>query len=157
MEECMDRLIVAVLAGACAMATASTLGGQTTHFANETEWQRQVELQLGEDNAEARELGLMRTHRPFYGQLRDGHYMTVDVDLQANTHYYFFGVCDADCSDLDLRLFDDHDLEVDHDTDPDDTPMVEVTPRYTARFHLRIIMSSCADDPCWVGVGVYGR
>jgi hypothetical protein len=154
----MDRSILAAVTGTCMILSASAVSAQTTRnarFTSVDDWRTQVEILLAEHDAQARSLGLERRFQPFYDQLRDGHYKTIDFDLQAGTHYYFVGVCDVDCADLDLRLIDDQGNERDADTRPDDTPVVQVTPRYSARFHLRVIMADCGADPCWWGVGAY--
>jgi hypothetical protein len=153
----MDRAILAAVTSMCMLATASVGMAQNARFASAGDWQAQVEILLGRQDAAAAALGLHRRFQPFYDQLRDGHYKTIDFDLRAGTHYYFVGVCDADCADLDLRLTDDQGNEVDVDTDPNDTPVVQVTPLYSARFHLRVIMADCRAEPCWWGVGAYSN
>lgn len=152
----MDRSARTAIAWVCFLAVAPMAKAQA-RYASSNEWLQQVEVLLAANDREVRDMGFALTHRPFYDRLRDGHYMTIDVDLDEGTHYAFLGVCDDDCSDLDFRLYDENWKEVAHDTDPDDTPVVQVTPIRSARFHLRVIMASCDADPCWWGVGVYGR
>jgi hypothetical protein len=152
----MKRSVVAVMAGVCLLMTASVSKAQSARFATDDEWQEEVRVLLAADDMWARDLGLRPAFRPYLGELNDGHYMTVDYDLTAGQRYYFVGVCDADCSDIDFRLVNDYGREVGRDLQPNDTPIVTVTPRESGRFHLRVIMASCSADPCRFGVATYG-
>ena len=67
------------------------------------------------------------------------------------------GACDNDCTDLDLKLFDENWNAIDSDTDDDSGPMVGVTPARTAVFHVRTIMVNCVDSPCAIGLGVFSN
>jgi hypothetical protein len=67
------------------------------------------------------------------------------------------GVCDNDCSDLDLVLYDADGDQVDSDVQTDDVPIVQVTPRETMRYRVKVLMPTCKTNPCWYGIGVYGK
>jgi hypothetical protein len=53
-----------------------------------------------------------------------------------------FGVCDVDCSDLDINLYDSTGSLVSSDTLTDDTPVV-VAP-YNGVYSVEVIMTSCS-------------
>ena len=76
---------------------------------------------------------------------------------KGGVNYVILGVCDNDCSDLDLRLFDPNGREVASDLLTDDNPVVNVTPRRTGTYTVRAIMTTCSSQPCRYGIGVYGR
>ena len=64
-------------------------------------------------------------------------------------------VCDQDCGDVDLRLFDPYGNEVDSDVGTDDWPIVSITPQFKGTYQVRVVMARCSDHPCYYGVGVF--
>lgn len=66
------------------------------------------------------------------------------------------GVCDADCGDLDLALYDENGNLVSEDETTDDVPAVTVEPRWTGPFTLRVDMYQCTEEPCVYGFTVVG-
>ena len=121
------------------------------------EWTQQVANLLNQAASTATSRGLRRTHTPYIGSLRTGAQSSHELQLNAGTSYALIGVCDNDCSDLDLRLFDPNGREVGSDLLTDDTPVVNVTPRRTGTYTVRAIMTACSSQPCRYGIGVYGR
>jgi hypothetical protein len=89
------------------------------------------------------------------GHLDRGASTWIRYQLDADVSYLFAGVCDEDCSDLDLRLYDETGTLVDADVESDDGPKVRVTPKHSATFRLRVTMARCTDSPCYFGVAVY--
>ena len=119
------------------------------------EWESQVRRQL-RAVALLLNLGdLTSTYNPYIGTLRDNTYTDVSYTLHAGVSYALIGVCDNDCPDLDLKLYDENGNLIDKDTAPDSTPVIRVTPRWTGAFYVRVIMSECEDNPCWYGVGEF--
>jgi hypothetical protein len=121
------------------------------------EWTRQVVNLLNQAASTATGSGMRRTHTPYIGSLRAGASTNHSVQLNGGTSYSLIGVCDNDCSDFDLRLFDPNGREVASDVLTDDTPVVSWTPRRTGTYTVRAIMTSCSSEPCRYGIGVYGR
>ncbi|HEX6748333.1 MAG TPA: hypothetical protein VF092_13640 [Longimicrobium sp.] len=121
------------------------------------QWEAQVTRLLGEAARIATQNGLRRTHQPYIGSLREGANASHTIQLNGGTRYQIIGVCDNDCSDFDLRLFDPSGRMVSEDVLTDDTPVVSVTPRRTGTYTVRAIMTTCSDEPCRYGIGVYGR
>jgi hypothetical protein len=124
---------------------------------NQDQWTAQVNRLLNEAARVATDRGMRRTHSPYIGSLREGATSGHTLQLNRGTSYSLIGVCDNDCSDLDLRLFDSSGREVAADVLTDDTPVVNVTPRRSGTYTVRAIMTSCSDEPCRYGIGVYGR
>ena len=118
-------------------------------------WTTQVRQQLVESAVAAGYNGMSFSHEPYTGSLVHGRSKTVDLKLNAGTTYLIAGACDNDCTDLDLKLFDENWNMIDSDIDDDDRPVVAVTPMRTAIFHVRSIMVSCMDSPCAIGLGVF--
>jgi hypothetical protein len=121
------------------------------------EWGRQVSNLLSQASQMATSRGMRPTHEPYIGTLRVRATETHRVQLTGGTSYSMIGVCDNDCSDLDLRLFDPAGREVASDVLSDDTPVVSVTPRRSGTYTVRAIMTACSSEPCRYGIGIYGR
>jgi hypothetical protein len=54
-------------------------------------------------------------------------------------------------------LYDADGDQVDSDVQTDDVPIVQVTPRETMRYRVKVLMPTCKTNPCWYGIGVYGK
>jgi hypothetical protein len=120
-------------------------------------WTAEVRNQLILSAAAAGYEGNTLTHDPFIGNLGNGGTDNVTLNLTQGVTYKIFGVCDEDCRDIDLELYDDNGQLVDSDTTNDDVPIVSVSPRWNARFTIRAIMPSCSNGPCRYGIGVFGK
>ena len=95
--------------------------------------------------------------QPASGGLQQGQTWDVPVDLYAGYDYRAIGVCDRDCDDLDLSLFDPSGALVNQDTSTDDHPTVSAQPTVTGRYNLRVQMYHCTVAPCYYAVALYGR
>lgn len=74
------------------------------------------------------------------------------VNLQAGTNYSFVGVCDADCSNIDLELLKGDTGEVvGSDLLDDDIPVVHYAATANGRYFVRLILRNCAQAPCYIG------
>jgi len=77
------------------------------------------------------------------------------LDVQPGVAYTAVGVCDADCTDVDLELLDGVTGQVlASDLLPDDYPVVNFTPPAAGRIFVRVILKNCAQSPCYVGARV---
>ncbi|MEC4984474.1 MAG: hypothetical protein SAJ37_18170 [Oscillatoria sp. PMC 1068.18] len=97
------------------------------------------------------------THNAFIDDLGDNGEDSLTVTLRSGVSYHIIGVCDQDCSDLDLRLYDDRGNLIDSDDEGDDLPVVSVTPRWTGQFKVEVDMYNCDANYCYYGVGAFGR
>lgn len=128
-----------------------------TRIAQTDQWTNQVRAQL---LGVALALGLdgyQMTHDPFIGDLGRGGEKDITVNVRAGVSYAIVGVCDNDCRDIDFELYDDNGNLMTSDTEYDDTPIVKFTPRWNARFTIRVIMVSCSNAPCRYGIGSFGK
>jgi hypothetical protein len=71
--------------------------------------------------------------------------------------YGIVGVCDNDCSDVDLFLLDNSGRVIARDIDYDDTPAIFYRPSRAATFTVRISMVRCSVNPCRFGIALYSR
>ena len=96
---------------------------------------------------------MLRT--PYIGKLSPNHYTVRNLLLNSRTPYSFVGVCDNDCRDLDLELYDENGNLIDKDVQNDDMPEVIVRPKSTGTFKLKVVMENCSESYCYYGVGVF--
>lgn len=122
-----------------------------------SEYEDQVELQLRlVENAMESE-GWDSTHDFFIDKLRQGNTELIEVELDRGWDYQIVSVCDSDCRDLDLAIYDARGRKVDVDTSDDDIPIVVVSPGSTQTYTLEVKMYHCGHNPCYYGIGVFGR
>jgi hypothetical protein len=91
------------------------------------------------------------------GSLAQGETMTYTVTLQKGASYMLMGVCDQDCMDLDLALYDGYGNLISADETEDDVPVVDVTVTTGGDFTLEVTMYHCSEAICYYGVGIYGQ
>ena len=86
------------------------------------------------------------------GSLRDGATERVTVRLASNVDNQLIGVCDTDCSDLDMILFDSNGRQVDSDVLEDDTPILGISPPRDGLYTIEVRMVDCDENPCRYGI-----
>lgn len=72
------------------------------------------------------------------------HYFSV---IKGKT-YKFAGVCDNDCSDVDIEVYNNKGELVAEDTEVDDIPLVSFVAEYTGRYRVEVTMADCSVEPC---------
>ena len=77
------------------------------------------------------------------------------ITLTKGVTYKIVAVCDNDCEDIDLCIWDENGNRIDCDESEDDYPVLEVTPRWTGEFSFRVTMYDCGNNPCYFGIGVF--
>ena len=120
-------------------------------------WEQQVRTLLQRASNTTASGGYVETHDAKMGSLREGQNTEWKIRLNAGTEYRIVGVCDHDCSDFDLKLFNVAGTTVSEDIETDDVPVLSITPPATREYTIRAIMATCSVSPCRYGVGVYGR
>lgn len=78
------------------------------------------------------------------------------VSLNAGRSYVILGVCDNDCTDVDLRLYGPDGSTVIQDLATDDHPTLNFTAPSTGNYRLEVIMATCRQSPCYYGVQLFG-
>ena len=79
------------------------------------------------------------------------------VYLSAGSTYQIVGVCDNDCTDVDLSLEDGQRTVMVSDLLEDDLPIVNFSPKTSATYWIRPTMVACSVNPCGYGIGVFVR
>ena len=91
------------------------------------------------------------------GSLEDGDGERVTVRIGSGANLILVGICDADCSDLGLTLYDpDGDL-VDSDVLTDDIPMITIEGGRSGSYTVAVQMAECTIDPCRYAIQTYTR
>ena len=90
------------------------------------------------------------------GSLDQGEDEEFELELEAGTQYLVMGVCDGDCSDMDLVLTDSDGDEVEADREMDDVPMLAIEGQ-SGTFVLSVQMATCSANPCYYGVRVFSK
>jgi len=145
----MSRAFLACLVGAALLAPTAARA--------QNQWERTVRTQVRQHSQFLTDRGYGMSGDVFQGKLdsHESEYLT--ITLHPGTSYSFLGVCDEDCSDIDLRLFDPDGNEVDSDVGTDDWPIVKVTPSMSGKYQVKVIMASCSSNPCYYGIGVFTK
>jgi hypothetical protein len=79
------------------------------------------------------------------------------VYLSAGSSYRIVGVCDNDCTDVDLSLEDSNRAVMASDVLNDDLPIVNFAPSTSATYWIRPTMAACNVNPCGYGIVVLVR
>jgi hypothetical protein len=125
--------------------------------AAQDEWTQQVRRLLQTVGNTFQSRGYSMTHNIFTGSLNQRAAEYVTVNLNIGTDYQIMGVCDTDCSDVDLELYAPGGSKIDSDVLDDDAPIVSVTPGKTGAYRVRVMMIKCTAEPCRYGIGVFGK
>lgn len=91
------------------------------------------------------------------GDLRAGQNEDFQLQLEGGKSYVIVGVCDGDCTDLDMALTTAAGADVASDFEDDDVPMVMVEVPSGATYNLKVQMAACSVEPCAFGVGVFAQ
>lgn len=75
--------------------------------------------------------------------------------LDGRTDYTIVGVCDEDCGDIDLTVFDDDGDMVDEDLLRDNFPIVHVSPSRDGAYTIDVDMYECDIEPCYFGIAIF--
>lgn len=113
--------------------------------------------QLQQAQAMAAQQGFQLVGQPYAGSLAQGQSWNVPAQLVAGYDYRVLGVCDRDCADLDLVLFDSAGRQVSQDTTTSSQPVVGVQPTYNDNFTIQVQMYNCSVAPCYYALALYGR
>ena len=123
----------------------------------EAQWQEQVNTQLRQMQAVLEERGYQRSGEVQTGATASGDTESISLTLRGGQEYVIVGVCDDDCSDLDLRLYDRGGNELAEDIELDAWPILEYAPSASGDFRVQVVMVTCSVSPCFYGVGLFAK
>jgi hypothetical protein len=113
--------------------------------------------QLQQAQAALAQQGFQMVGQPYSGGLQQGQTWDVPTQLYQGYDYRVLGVCDRDCADLDLVLFDANGQIVTQDTSTTSQPFIGVQPPYNGAFTVRVNMFNCSVAPCYYALALYAR
>lgn len=90
-------------------------------------------------------------------ELDQGNNHVFTFNFKKGYEYNILAVCDRDCSDIDLTIYDENGNFIAEDVNLNDTPWLQVTPYWTNNFQVRVDMVTCSQNPCYYGIGVFSR
>jgi|GEM_PF-1494631 len=119
-------------------------------------WTLQVRRQLIEIAEKLGDNGIELTSEPYIGSLNSGQRRTLTISLRKNKPYAIVGVCDNDCSDLDLDIYDENGNLISSDHKANSFPFIGLRPKWTGEFTVKVNMVSCSTEAdCRYGIGVF--
>ena len=139
-----------------AVSIAVLVASSTVSVANDKEFRKQIRQQLDFASELWEEQGY-----EYIDDLRDklaeDDHDTLSVELDRKTNYVLVGVCDTDCDDLDITVYDDDGDEVVTDDQSDDVPIVQFRAPYSGEYEIKVTMYDCGANVCYYGVALYGE
>ena len=157
-----DELIKGILEHGYATATpVQAAPAPAAPSSSGTEWmqqlQAQTELRSGAGYANMAGHGFTLLDVAGTDLLPPSGATTIPVNLPLGYDYAIMGVCDNDCSDLDLAVLKSG-VELSVDTSRDDWPVVQVVPTGTSSYEIKVSMYQCShSSACGYQLTVWQR
>ena len=129
----------------------------TTPASAQNRYQDQIRAQLQVAAQTVAEQGYVPAQEIVSGNLNQGARETMMVTLQGGGIYAIVGVCDEDCTDVDLRLDGPNGALLAEDIASDDTPVLEFVAPANGQYRLTVVMPGCSTAPCYWGVQLYQK
>jgi hypothetical protein len=142
------------------LATAIAFGGISmapVAYAQSGEVIRQLSNQLSQARSSYVPSNYRLVRGPDNDLLSAGDSDNYTVTLQGGRSYKLVGVCDNDCTDLDITLYDSDGDVVDRDMLDDDKPVVSVSGKSGGTYRMNVSMASCSTGVCYYSVAIYGN
>jgi hypothetical protein len=121
------------------------------------QYQQQVLARLSQAQQTFLSQGYQQIGQVSTGQLSQGQYQNIPLTLTSAGDFRIVGVCDDDCGDLDLGLYDQGANLVSQDNLPDATPIISVQLQAPQQFTVQVVMHGCRNAPCLFALALYGR
>jgi hypothetical protein len=120
-------------------------------------WQQTLATQLQQANAVLGQQGYQQVGQPYSNRMATGQTQDLPTEMSVGYEYQIVGVCDADCSDLDIRLYGGDGGLIIEDTSTNSQPNVGVIPTTSGTFNIQMHMYACSVAPCFYAVQLYAR
>jgi hypothetical protein len=79
------------------------------------------------------------------------------VKLGGGADYALVAVCDEDCGDMDLAIYDPMGDLVAEDTETDAVPVLEIHGARSGEYRVEVRMYQCSSEPCFYAMGLFKR
>ena len=113
--------------------------------------------QIQQITAALAQQGFQMVGEPVSGSMPQGQASNVPVQMNVGYEFRIVGVCDADCGNHDLVIYDGYNTAIGRDTHADSQPVVGVLPSSSGVFTAQVQMISCTVAPCYFAVAAYAR
>lgn len=143
--------------GVAAIATFACFATATASAQNGAQYRQQLDAQLQKSREIMQQGGYTVAVGPFTGALPAGGKERFTLPVQAGVSYRLVGVCDSDCSDVDLRLFNMNGGNIGEDLANDDVPIIELEPTGNGTVQVETEMVTCSAAPCYHAIEVYWK
>src|SRR5687768_16329712 len=121
------------------------------------EWMQRVHAQLQEATTTVASEGYQPLGQTFTGDLNAGASQEHLLQLPAGAALLIVGVCDQDCTDLDLWLYSPTGQLLDSDIAVDAVPVVQLDSPTPGMYKVKVDMSTCSSAPCRYGIAIFTR
>lgn len=88
------------------------------------------------------------------GMLNTDEAASFQATLVQGTSYAILGVCDDDCSRLQLTLLSPSGSDIAKERNSESFPTLRFTAATTAVYGIRVVMEGCRWNPCWYAIAV---
>ena len=136
----------------CALVVTCLSVCQT--LAAQSRWDRQVDARITQAGATLQGRAYRLAGLVGRGTLNTGETATFSIILPAGAESALSGVCDDDCTDLELSL-STNGYDIDAARGGGNAPIVRVTPAAPTTYTVTVRMASCRVNPCWFAVAVF--
>ena len=140
----------------CLVAATLTTSVAYAMEAWEQQLQQQTQIKSGAEYANMTAKGYTLVDVAKTGLLDASANETVNVTMPLGSSYIIMGVCDNDCSDLDLAVIKGG-MELSKDTTSDDWPLVDITPTGSSDYEIKVTMYECSTSNCGYQLTVWKK
>ena len=138
-----------------ALLLVALTGVSASKAVAQNQYQQQIQTQFNNWAPRFSQQGLTAQGSPMTGSLNNDATESILVNLTAGTRYALAGVCDQDCTDVDLQIFSSDGTKIGEDLATDDKPVVVFNAAYTGQYRVKVLMATCNTNPCYYGVQVF--
>ncbi len=125
---------------------------------NMTQWQSMAKAEIEQVGQRLKaQQGFGYAGEAVLGSLEEFDDEDFEFEHVAHRDYLIVGICDNDCDDLDLRLYDRNDNVVAADLEIDDHPTLGLPAGRSGLHYVEAAMASCAVEPCFYAVQIFHR
>jgi hypothetical protein len=151
-------LFVAGTTAACGGHSASPASTAAPVPESGNRYTQQVDGYLARLASNARGQGYQRLAAgPVYGSLHDDETASHTMEVVGGNNYALMGACDNDCTDVDLKIYDEKGVLLMQDIAVDDTPVLTFQAAASGRYRVQVIMATCNRNPCFYGIQLMAR
>ena len=99
--------------------------------------------------------GYTATGEEWVSALGSGETEDQSVTLGGGADYVILAVCDEDCGDMDMAIYDPSGNMVDEDVEGDANPVLEISSARKGEYRIEVRMYQCSNEPCYYAMGLF--